>query len=450
MDTEGTTSPTFENELDRYLASVERDDSYRVERVLKSSDAETTELVAFEGAAGGSLGPFVRKRIATQAQIGGTYELLFQAQQAGRRFGHLPKIIECRRTADELQVVMEHVPGETLETAVHRLGPSAALVDAVMPELCRAVGELHAGLGLPGEPSAPVIHRDLKPSNIIVSGARMLPSGNVAFSSLVLIDLGIAREYRSGADADTVKFGTRSYAPPEQYGFGQTSVRSDVYALGGLLYFCLTGCDPDPSLGPAELAAQAEVPQRFAQVIERAMAFDPAARYRSAADVAAALAGEALDSTEEERPAEKSHPRRRAVNARAALRSGIRHMRQPHADRHKFMDRLRSLPEGVGRAWNIWLYICLVILLWSSWLATFSPTGANVNMPTWFLALEYLVMLNVCFVTTMFVLLDKRRWRRRFPALEQLRGKRLALWYIGINGGIMIAVSMIGSGLHII
>ncbi len=89
------------------------------------------------------------------------------------------------------------------------------------------------------EMAAPVIHRDLKPSNIIVSGANYTPDTGMTFSSLVIIDLGIARVWREGADADTVKFGTRPYAPPEQYGFGQTSVRSDVYALGALLFFCL-------------------------------------------------------------------------------------------------------------------------------------------------------------------------------------------------------------------
>lgn len=63
-----------------------------------------------------------------------------------------------------------------------------------------------------------MIHRDLKPSNIIVTGANCTLDEGLTFSSLVIIDLGIARVWRDGADADTVKFGTRPYAPPEQYG----------------------------------------------------------------------------------------------------------------------------------------------------------------------------------------------------------------------------------------
>lgn len=99
MDTQ---APTYSNDeltaaLAEHLASLDRDDSYRVERVLKRSSVETTELVYFEGTGGGSLGPFVRKRIDASAQIGGAYERLFAAQRAGRRFEHLPRIVDCRR-----------------------------------------------------------------------------------------------------------------------------------------------------------------------------------------------------------------------------------------------------------------------------------------------------------------------------------------------------------------
>lgn len=246
MDAMDTQSPTYSDgeltaSLVDHLASLDRDDSYRVERVLKLSDVESTELVYFEGSGGGSLGPFVRKRIDASAQIGGAYERLFAAQRAGRRFEHLPRIVDCHRVGDELDVVMEYVEGETLEALVRRLGATPDYARGLYPVLCEAVGELHAGFAAAGEPGVPVIHRDLKPSNIIVSGVRYTADAGMTFSSLVIIDLGIARVWRDGADADTVKFGTRSYAPPEQFGFGQTSVRSDIYALGALLFFCLTG-----------------------------------------------------------------------------------------------------------------------------------------------------------------------------------------------------------------
>lgn len=284
MDTQ---SPTYSDDeltaaLAGHLASLERDDSYRVDRVLKHSDVETTELVYFEGSGGGSLGPFVRKRIDASAQIGGAYERLFAAQHAGRRYEHLPRIVDCHRVGDELCVVMEYIEGETLGALVGRLGATPDYACELFGSLCDAVAELHAGFASAGEVAAPVIHRDLKPSNIIVSGANYTPDDGLTFSSLVIIDLGIARVWREGADADTVKFGTRPYAPPEQYGFGQTSVRSDVYALGALLFFCLTGADPKPGRDMREQCEACDVPVPFADVICMAMALDPDKRFASA------------------------------------------------------------------------------------------------------------------------------------------------------------------------
>ena len=287
MDAMDTQSPTYSDDeltasLAEHLASLDRDDSYRVERVLKCSDVETTELVYFEGSGGGSLGPFVRKRIDASAQIGGAYERLFAAQRAGRRFEHLPRIVDCRHAGEELDVVMEYVEGETLEALVGRLGATPDYARELYPVLCEAVGELHAGFAAAGEPGVPVIHRDLKPSNIIVSGVRYAADAGMTFSSLVIIDLGIARVWRDGADADTVKFGTRPYAPPEQYGFGQTSVRSDVYALGALLFFCLTGVDPKPGLDMREQCEARGIPTPLSDAVCMSMALDPAKRFASA------------------------------------------------------------------------------------------------------------------------------------------------------------------------
>lgn len=287
MEAMDTQTPTYSDDeltaaLAEHLASLDRDDSYRVERVLKRSSVETTELVYFEGTGGGSLGPFVRKRIDASAQIGGAYERLFAAQRAGRRFEHLPRIVDCRRVGDELNVVMEYIEGETLRALVDRLGATPDYAREMYPALCDAVGELHAGFAMAGETSAPVIHRDLKPSNIIVTGANYTSDNGLTFSSLVIIDLGIARVWRDGADADTVKFGTRPYAPPEQYGFGQTSVRSDVYALGALLFFCLTGVDPKPGLDMREQCEARGIPTPLADAVCMSMALDPAKRFASA------------------------------------------------------------------------------------------------------------------------------------------------------------------------
>lgn len=261
----------MENDIDSYLEALKRDECYRVVRVLKEAPHETTELVCFAGANEAELGPFVRKRIKREACMGAAYGALLEAQRAGARFLHLPRIEDCYERDDELVVIMEFVRGETLHEAVYRRDPSLDLAREVFPQLCDAVTELHEGF------APPLIHRDLKPGNVIL-----------AAESLTLIDFGIARTYREGAEGDTANFGTRAYAPPEQFGYGQTDVRSDVYALGMLLYYLLTEEVPSPRLAGGAFALPA-VPTPLRAVLSCATAFDPAARYQSARDLRAAF-----------------------------------------------------------------------------------------------------------------------------------------------------------------
>lgn len=451
MEAMDTQAPTYSNDeltaaLAEHLASLDRDDSYRVERVLKRSSVETTELVYFEGTGGGSLGPFVRKRIDASAQIGGAYERLFAAQRAGRRFEHLPRIVDCRRSGDELNVVMEYIEGETLGVLVDRLGAAPDYARELYPVLCDAVGELHAGFAMAGEASAPVIHRDLKPSNIIVTGANYTPDDGLTFSSLVIIDLGIARVWRDGADADTVKFGTRPYAPPEQYGFGQTSVRSDVYALGALLFFCLMGVDPKPGLDMREQCEVRGIPTPLADVVCMAMALDPAKRFASAEALGkAARASYALSA-----PTPSSAPNvassQVSPERRVAYRAPVLSADRPQGGLPLVPERpslLSRIPDIVGHIWNAFVYLSLLVFFAGSHFAVFHPTGANQNYPMWFLAIEYFVFVDGLVVLIHFALLDKRRLRRRFALLDSYRGKKLAKLWLKALGVLLLCMIVI-------
>ena len=470
MDAMDTQSPTYSDDeltasLVEHLASLDRDDSYRVERVLKLSDVETTELVYFEGSGGGSLGPFVRKRIDASVQIGGAYERLFAAQRAGRRFEHLPRIVDCRRVGDELDVVMEYVEGETLEALVGRLGATPDYARGLYPVLCEAVGELHAGFAAAGEPGVPVIHRDLKPSNIIVSGVRYAADAGMTFSSLVIIDLGIARVWRDGADADTVKFGTRSYAPPEQFGFGQTSVRSDIYALGALLFFCLTGTDPKPGRDIREQCEAHGIPVPLADVICMAMALDPAKRFASAMALghAARAAYElCLPAPSPVTFSAASVPRATASRVQQPVAPAL----SPSTSQHstisssaskplvsKCVSLLSRIPEPVGRIWNGCVYATTLLLLMGSHFAVFTPTSENRSYPTWFLALEIFFMVDGLVLLIAFGMLDRRRLRRRFPVLDRYRGSAFAeLWFkaLGFMFAVMCVVVVIGNATGIV
>lgn len=444
MDTQ---TPTYSDDeltaaLAEHLASLDRDDSYRVERVLKRSSVETTDLVYFEGTGGGSLGPFVRKRIDASAQIGGAYERLFAAQRAGRRFEHLPRIVDCRRAGDDLDVVMEYIEGETLEALVGRLGATPDYARGLFPALCDAVAELHAGFGEVGKAPAPIIHRDLKPSNIIVSGVRYAADAGMTFSSLVIIDLGIARAWREGADADTVKFGTRPYAPPEQYGFGQTSVRSDVYALGALLFFCLTGVDPKPGLDMSEQCEARGVPAPLADVICMAMALDPAKRFASAGALGRATRA-AYDLSCPVRPPAPAPVCAPASETVLTPQEPQSSTGLPKPAASAALGLLSRIPEPLGRIWNTLVCLSLLVFFAGSHFAVFHPTGANQGYPTWLLIIEYFFFVDGLMVLMHFALLDKRRLRRRFALLDSYRGKKFAKLWLKALGVLLLCMIVI-------
>lgn len=254
-------------DVSTYLNSLQRDECFRVERMLSSGKSSLTELVWFKGSNGSEQGPYVRKRFPADAGIGDTYSLMRDAYASGRRFLHLPRIVDYYRTGEEQIVIMEYIAGETLTEAVDRCGSSLDLAHDLFPLVCDAVTELHESF------ARPVIHRDLKPSNVIVTNA-----------GLFLIDFDIAREYRNDAETDTQHFGTRAFAPPEQFGFGQTDTRSDVYALGLLLFFCLTGRIPDAK-ARQEGFHDVQLPEALSAVVRMAAAFDPSARYASAREL---------------------------------------------------------------------------------------------------------------------------------------------------------------------
>ena len=403
------------DDLAAFLDSAGRDDAYRVERVLKVAPAERTELVYFAAGNGSELGPFVRKRIDLAAGGGGAYEVIWRAQRRGARLVHLPRIIDCRREGYRLTVVVDYVAGGALEELVAREGASADLARRVGPAICDAVAELH------GIVEPPIIHRDLKPSNVIMAGD--VP---------VIIDFGIARVYRAGGEADTTRFGTRGYAAPEQYGFGQTSVRSDVYALGMLLCFCCTGEQPAGVPG-ADALARAGVHDNLARVILRASAFDPATRYACAADMrsdlvaldAAGRVGRCLDSAaasdgEAREPAMPSlpvHEPRRASGGVSPLWSFLR------------------LPAAVGRAWNGILVLMGAAFAVACCDVVVHPTPEIASSPMWYNAAIAVLLVLPVGLLTLALMADRRRWTRELPIVGAPTSRNLVL------AGIKVAVA---------
>lgn len=190
---------------------------------------------------------------------------------------HLPEIVDYYPPdADGWAViVMEYVAGETLETIFTRCGYRLPFPKVIKyaEQLCGLLCYLHGR-----EP--PVVFRDLKPSNVIID----------SHDRAILVDFGIARAYRPDATSDTVRLGTPAFASPEQLKGLQTDHRSDLYSLGALLYFLLSGGRHAAGRkGSLRKTLQEDVPAPFIVLLERLLAEDPAERPQGAAELAELL-----------------------------------------------------------------------------------------------------------------------------------------------------------------
>ncbi|MFC5661765.1 serine/threonine protein kinase [Kitasatospora misakiensis] len=188
-------------------------------------------------------------------------------------------------------LVMELIVGEPLSTVLERRGP------LTVPETLGLALEVLAALEAAHE--AGIVHRDIKPANLMVRDGH-----------LVITDFGIARP---GCDARLtvpgMVLGTAAYQAPEQASTGTVTSSADLYALGVVLYECLTGRLPFEGETALELILKhltdpvpplpADVPAPVRALVERAMAKDPALRWPGAAAMAAAvraaLAGEPVE-----------------------------------------------------------------------------------------------------------------------------------------------------------
>lgn len=176
----------------------------------------------------------------------------------------LPVFVDEFQNGNIVCVIREYIEGVPLDQYVKEHSLTQEQIIRLCASLCDTLAYLH-------EQAPPVIHRDIKPQNIIIreSGAP------------VLIDFDTARFFKSDAATDTQFFGTRAYAPPEQYGFTQTDCRADIYALGMLLRFLWTGSTQE--------SGDRAVPASVQRIIAKCTAFSPKERFSSARAVRKAL-----------------------------------------------------------------------------------------------------------------------------------------------------------------
>ncbi len=199
-------------------------------------------------------------------------------------------------------LVMELLPGRTLADELAD-GPSdRERVRALAGDILAALGAAHA---------AGIVHRDVKPGNVLLT-----EDGDAKVA-----DFGIAKMADAAATQTAEVMGTVVYMAPERLEGRPATPQSDLYSAGAVLYEALTGRPPFRAATPAAFldairnggrAAVSELrpdaDPALAAAVERALSPDPAARFASAEDMAAALSGEAEPARHAEPPVTPTEP----------------------------------------------------------------------------------------------------------------------------------------------
>jgi hypothetical protein len=238
-------------------------------------------------------------------------------------------------------MAMEHLEGVDLATLVEDVGPMpVARALRFARQACAALIEAH---------DVGIVHRDVKPENLFI--CRMGDDADF----LKVLDFGIAKIEGAEEDATVTRagwvHGTPAYMSPEVCNGARADARSDVYSLGSVLYFMLTGTPPftAPTAAAVMVAHVNEppeppsarvpgIPKDVETVVLRSLQKDPARRYPTARDMDVALAecGDSLASTGE----------RAVVAAAIARRTSQRPARSEDED--KTLEH-QSVQSGITR-----------------------------------------------------------------------------------------------------
>ena len=171
------------------------------------------------------------------------------------------RFIELITIGNEFFCVEEYIDGITLDEYLHRYGAlSDERAKQIVYEICLGLKDIHS-LG--------IVHRDINPSNIMID----------RFETVKIIDFGISRTNKIGKSSDTHILGTYGFAAPEQFGFSQTSTKSDIYSLGVLINYLKTMALPN----------QAKADGLLGEIVEKCTRIDESKRYNSVDEIINAI-----------------------------------------------------------------------------------------------------------------------------------------------------------------
>ncbi|MFN2453188.1 MAG: tetratricopeptide repeat protein [Pyrinomonadaceae bacterium] len=215
--------------------------------------------------------------------------------------GHIAAIYDYGETdGGQPFIVMELVSGQTLSELISESALTLSRAVEIVEEVAEALTEAHR-LG--------IVHRDIKPSNVILDGR----------GKAKVLDFGLAKQLSESQDGRAanleaptlftatrtqsgVVVGTPLYLSPEQATGAQVDTRSDIFALGALLYECVAGRPAFSGASVIEIGAQVihinppppskfnpRVPKELDRITLKALAKKPEARYQTAAEMLADL-----------------------------------------------------------------------------------------------------------------------------------------------------------------
>jgi len=243
--------------------------------VYRARDRETGDVVALK---------------VLQPDVANRPELIerFKAELLlARKITHknVCRVYELNRFGPVAAISMEYVEGESLRALLNRVeGLSVRQGLKILAQVMAGLAEAHA---------RGVVHRDLKPENIVIAR-----DGTVK-----VMDFGIARSLETDSTKTGTLIGTPAYMSPEQVEGKPVDARSDLYALGLLMYEMFTGqlafqADTPAALAlkrlqeppPSPRAIDPYLPDHLDRAIERCLQRDPKKRFQSVAELEAALA----------------------------------------------------------------------------------------------------------------------------------------------------------------
>lgn len=178
---------------------------------------------------------------------------IFEIIRAGH-FPGVPVIKELIESDNRLIVIEDYISGQSVEEVLESGPFNVNETIRVISTLCDILEPFHSN-------TPQIVHRDIKDSNVIIDNE----------GKVYLIDFDASKLVIQGRNRDTDLIGTEEYAAPEQYGFGQSDQRTDIYALGVLANKMLTEKFPQEDMYNGDLS----------RVIRRATAIDPENRYQN-------------------------------------------------------------------------------------------------------------------------------------------------------------------------